>query len=231
MSDNDYRECASCADKPGMPTLCDACLHNRALVNRLLLALDAEKKKADVELASERNRVDGLEMARASWQKRAEAAERERDEARTSLRVAIESRDEWREAYGTACAEVAALRERTIKMRVLIDWAHKAMSENDAWCDVLDALDAAEVDLPGAPEVCDCEHQYKRGACPYCDAAEAVMKDDTLKRVAEAARRAARLFACSGTHDGDLAAEILEELAHEIDGDIEARKEPGDVDE
>ena len=28
-------ECASCAAKPGSPQLCEACLHNRALVGRL----------------------------------------------------------------------------------------------------------------------------------------------------------------------------------------------------
>lgn len=31
----DYRECASCAAKPGAPRLCDACLHNRRIVDRL----------------------------------------------------------------------------------------------------------------------------------------------------------------------------------------------------
>lgn len=35
MPDGEYAECKDCADKPGSPTLCDVCLHNRALVGRL----------------------------------------------------------------------------------------------------------------------------------------------------------------------------------------------------
>jgi hypothetical protein len=35
----EFRECASCAAKPGAPTLCAACLHNRATINRLIAAL------------------------------------------------------------------------------------------------------------------------------------------------------------------------------------------------
>lgn len=32
----EFRECAACAAKPGAPVLCDACLHNRAAINRLV---------------------------------------------------------------------------------------------------------------------------------------------------------------------------------------------------
>ena len=36
MIDNpEFAECATCAAKPGSPTLCRACLHNRATVNQL----------------------------------------------------------------------------------------------------------------------------------------------------------------------------------------------------
>lgn len=34
-----FKECAICAAKPGAPTLCPACLHNRATIDRLLAAL------------------------------------------------------------------------------------------------------------------------------------------------------------------------------------------------
>ncbi len=30
-----FRECAACADKPGAPQLCDACLHNRTTIDQL----------------------------------------------------------------------------------------------------------------------------------------------------------------------------------------------------
>jgi len=36
MIDNpEFAECADCAAKPGSPTLCRACLHNRATINQL----------------------------------------------------------------------------------------------------------------------------------------------------------------------------------------------------
>lgn len=31
----DFQECADCAAKPGSPTFCAACLHNRTLVSKL----------------------------------------------------------------------------------------------------------------------------------------------------------------------------------------------------
>jgi hypothetical protein len=34
-----FKECESCAAKPGSPTLCAACLHNRTTIDRLLAAL------------------------------------------------------------------------------------------------------------------------------------------------------------------------------------------------
>ena len=34
-----FRECPSCAAKPGSPTLCVACLHNRTMIDSLLVAL------------------------------------------------------------------------------------------------------------------------------------------------------------------------------------------------
>jgi hypothetical protein len=33
--ESDFKECARCAAKPGMPRLCDACLYNRELVGML----------------------------------------------------------------------------------------------------------------------------------------------------------------------------------------------------
>lgn len=36
MSD-EFRECAACAAKPGSPTLCPSCLHNRAVIRCLTL--------------------------------------------------------------------------------------------------------------------------------------------------------------------------------------------------
>ncbi len=44
MIDGDFKECASCAAKPGSPQLCGACLHNRALVSALQSALRASEK-------------------------------------------------------------------------------------------------------------------------------------------------------------------------------------------
>ena len=38
-----YRECAGCAGKPGSPTLCPACLHNRDTIARLVAELEVRK--------------------------------------------------------------------------------------------------------------------------------------------------------------------------------------------
>jgi hypothetical protein len=35
---DEYKECAECAAKPGSPTLCAACLHNRTTIDRLKAA-------------------------------------------------------------------------------------------------------------------------------------------------------------------------------------------------
>lgn len=35
IADPEFAECADCAAKPGSPTLCRACLHNRATINQL----------------------------------------------------------------------------------------------------------------------------------------------------------------------------------------------------
>lgn len=35
MTDSEFAECTVCAAKPGSPTLCAACLHNRATINQL----------------------------------------------------------------------------------------------------------------------------------------------------------------------------------------------------
>ncbi len=37
--ENDFKECSECASKPGMPTLCESCLHNRTLIERLKMQL------------------------------------------------------------------------------------------------------------------------------------------------------------------------------------------------
>lgn len=34
----DFKECAACAAKPGSPTLCPSCLHNRTTIDRLTAA-------------------------------------------------------------------------------------------------------------------------------------------------------------------------------------------------
>jgi len=36
----EFKECNSCASKPGSPLLCDACLHNRETIHRLLSELN-----------------------------------------------------------------------------------------------------------------------------------------------------------------------------------------------
>jgi hypothetical protein len=35
----DFRECAACAAKPGAPNLCEACIHNRRVINALVASL------------------------------------------------------------------------------------------------------------------------------------------------------------------------------------------------
>ena len=40
----EFAECASCAAKPGSPTLCPACLHNRTTINELRAECEALTK-------------------------------------------------------------------------------------------------------------------------------------------------------------------------------------------
>lgn len=40
-----FIECASCAAKPGSPTLCASCVANRAEISRLTAELDAERRR------------------------------------------------------------------------------------------------------------------------------------------------------------------------------------------
>ena len=52
----DFHECATCAAKPGTPTLCSACLHNRALVSQLKEKVATAEKELD-EAIAERNKT------------------------------------------------------------------------------------------------------------------------------------------------------------------------------
>jgi hypothetical protein len=47
MNSNEFRECDMCRAKPGMPILCNGCLHNRAAVERLTDALEYAVKVVD----------------------------------------------------------------------------------------------------------------------------------------------------------------------------------------
>jgi hypothetical protein len=60
-----FHECASCRAKPGTPTLCTACLHNRATIDRLLawlrMALDGwESSDASGVGPGDRAKIDVL---------------------------------------------------------------------------------------------------------------------------------------------------------------------------
>lgn len=66
MTDEDYKECADCASKPGSPTLCESCLHNRRVVGEL---------QREVRRLQERVRV--IKLALAAMTKLAEAYDNE----------------------------------------------------------------------------------------------------------------------------------------------------------
>lgn len=40
----EFAECTACVDKPGSPTLCAACLHNRTTINKLRAECEALTK-------------------------------------------------------------------------------------------------------------------------------------------------------------------------------------------
>ena len=42
--DKGFVECAACAAKPGSPTLCDSCVHNRHVIHHLSWMLDSLKR-------------------------------------------------------------------------------------------------------------------------------------------------------------------------------------------
>jgi len=43
--EDDYKECKICSDKPGSPTLCESCLHNRELVSKLKQEIEKLKNR------------------------------------------------------------------------------------------------------------------------------------------------------------------------------------------
>lgn len=66
-----FMECASCAAKPGTPTLCKACLHNRALVD--YYRQRSIKQQEDVELLRDAARAGQRATERYNQVKRLES--------------------------------------------------------------------------------------------------------------------------------------------------------------
>lgn len=62
----EFRECDTCRAKPGAPMLCQGCLHNRIVIERLVEAATkrAERKQVKktkrIESARERMRAEGM---------------------------------------------------------------------------------------------------------------------------------------------------------------------------
>ena len=52
--DHEFQECSACAEKPGSPTLCSSCLHNRALIS----ALQTSRKRKAQWLSLLRSMLD-----------------------------------------------------------------------------------------------------------------------------------------------------------------------------
>lgn len=59
MEELEFMECESCSQKPGSPTLCPSCLHNRRAIDKLSLELKKKKKlikKIHIALAEQKGR-------------------------------------------------------------------------------------------------------------------------------------------------------------------------------
>lgn len=48
MEQYEFKECESCASKPGTPILCNGCLHNRNAIYELHTELKEAQKKIEV---------------------------------------------------------------------------------------------------------------------------------------------------------------------------------------
>ena len=59
---NDFMECEICRNKPGSPSLCEACLHNRDLVSRLqwIIKSSSVRERALNKLTAEERKVLGV---------------------------------------------------------------------------------------------------------------------------------------------------------------------------
>ena len=44
----EFKECAACAAKPGSPTFCESCLHNRTAINQLLSLVKISQEEMEM---------------------------------------------------------------------------------------------------------------------------------------------------------------------------------------
>ncbi len=108
-----YAECATCSAKPGAPTLCAACLHNREMVGRL----ERERDEARAEVERLRAQVEArvafsdVIVAKANGYKdRVDQQRRRGDDALDVARRAIAHGEASERRAEEAEAEVKALR-------------------------------------------------------------------------------------------------------------------------
>ena len=101
MNEWDSKECAACWAKPGSPTLCDACLHNRNVASRLRRAFEqiaaGEKREADLKARLKAVRTKFLRHIEKSCDTSGYGPPRDLFERATDLR-----RHEWRHYLGTS---------------------------------------------------------------------------------------------------------------------------------
>lgn len=75
MSDLDVVECSACWAKPGAPTLCERCLHNRKVAGLFRLALRDMERQRDQALSLRNAEVADLKARLKAARKVAEWAE------------------------------------------------------------------------------------------------------------------------------------------------------------
>jgi hypothetical protein len=128
----EFQECAACAAKPGAPTLCAACLHNRTTINRLCAQVESTRHPLTKEEVRAALHAGHVERMVATWT----SLVRQRGRALADTDTAI-----------TIGGEFVAARDR---LRAALDHLRKNIDGYDAIFEIAQEIAAGKI-IPPQP--------------------------------------------------------------------------------